>query len=106
LDTNRDINGRSAQDVSKVDCEQAKCELTGESDADKKEMILESAPESERWDPLPRSTDHKVPHGEYSLAIGKNWTKRFGISPVSISWGIHPIRFSMSSGYYFHNESL
>ena len=47
------INGRSAQEMSKSDREQAKRELTGDSDADPKEAILESAPESERWDPVP-----------------------------------------------------
>jgi hypothetical protein len=55
------INGRSANDISKSDWEQAKRELTGEPDTDPKEMILESAPESERWNPLPGSTGHKVP---------------------------------------------
>ena len=55
------INGRSAQEVSKSDWEQAKRELTGGSDIDPKEAALESAPESERWDPLPGSTGHKVP---------------------------------------------
>jgi hypothetical protein len=55
------INGRSAEEVSKSDWEQAKRELTGESDADPKEAILESTPESERWDPLRGSTGHKVP---------------------------------------------
>ena len=55
------INGRSAQNVSKSDWEQAKRELTGEPDMDPKEAILESAPESERWDPVPGSTGHKVP---------------------------------------------
>jgi len=54
------INGRSAQDASKSDWEQAKRELTGEPDADPKEAILESAPESERWDPVPGSTGHLV----------------------------------------------
>jgi len=34
---------------------------TGKSDLDPKETILESAPESERWDPLPGSTGHKAP---------------------------------------------
>lgn len=29
-------------------------------DTDPKEAVLESAPESERWDPLPGSTGHKV----------------------------------------------
>ena len=37
------INGRSAQDVSKSDWEQAKRELTGKPDVDPKEAILESA---------------------------------------------------------------
>ena len=55
------INGRSPQDVSKSDREQAKRELTGHSDTDPKEALLESALESERWDPVPGSTGHKVP---------------------------------------------
>ena len=55
------INGRSAQEASKSDWDQAKRELTGEPDADPKESVLESAPESERWDPLTGSTGHKVP---------------------------------------------
>ncbi len=55
------ISGRSEQNVSKSDWEQAKRELTGEPDADPKETVLESAPESERWDPVPGSTGHKVP---------------------------------------------
>jgi hypothetical protein len=55
------INGRSAQEVSKSDREQAKRELTGDSDMDPNEAVLESAPESERWDPVPGSTGHKVP---------------------------------------------
>lgn len=54
------INGRSKQEVSKSDWEQAKRELTGKPDADPKEAILESAPESERWDPIPGSTGSKV----------------------------------------------
>jgi len=55
------INGRSAQAVSATDWQQAKRELTGEPDMDPKEMLLESAPESERWDPLPGSTGHIIP---------------------------------------------
>ena len=55
------INGRSAQDVSKSDWEQAKRELTGGSDTDPKEADLELAPESERWDPVPGSTGNKAP---------------------------------------------
>jgi len=55
------INGRTAQSVSKSDWDQAKRELTGEPDIDPKTTTLESAPESERWDPLSGSTGHKVP---------------------------------------------
>jgi hypothetical protein len=55
------INGRSAKNVSESDWEQAKRELTGEPDVDPKEAVLESAPESERWDPLPGSTGRIVP---------------------------------------------
>jgi hypothetical protein len=55
------INGRAARDVSKSDWEQAKRELTGDPDMDPKEAMLDSAPESERWDPVHGSTGHKVP---------------------------------------------
>src|SRR5579862_2400822 len=55
------INGRSANDVSKSDWEQAKQELTGKPDTDLKEEVLESAPESERWDPVAGSSGGKVP---------------------------------------------
>jgi hypothetical protein len=54
------INGRSVQEVSKSDWEQAKLELTGEPDRNPKEAALDSAPESERWDPVPGSTGQKV----------------------------------------------
>ena len=55
------INGRLAQDASKSDWEQAKQELTGESEPDPNAAALEAASESERWDPVPGSTGHKVP---------------------------------------------
>jgi hypothetical protein len=55
------INGRSAPDVSKSDWEQAKRELTGEPDTDPNEAVLETAPESERWDPVAGSEGSKVP---------------------------------------------
>jgi hypothetical protein len=55
------INGRTALEVSKSDWEQAKRELTGEPGTDSNETVLESAPESERWDPVHGSTGHKVP---------------------------------------------
>jgi hypothetical protein len=52
---------RSAPGGSKSECEQARRELMGEPDTDQKDAVLESAPESERWDPVPGSTGHKVP---------------------------------------------
>jgi hypothetical protein len=55
------IDGRPVQDLSKSECEEARRELTGEPDTDPREAALESAPESERWDPVPGSTGHKVP---------------------------------------------
>jgi hypothetical protein len=55
------ISGHSARKVSKSVREQARRELTGEPDIDPQEAALESAPESERWDPVPGSTGHKVP---------------------------------------------
>lgn len=54
------IDGRSAQEISKSDWEQAMRELTGGSDQDPNEALLESAPESERWNPLPGSNGHIV----------------------------------------------
>jgi hypothetical protein len=55
------INGRSASETSKSDWEQAKRQLTGEPDSDPKKAILESTPDSERWDPVPGSTGYKMP---------------------------------------------
>ena len=55
------IDGRPKNGATTSDFAQAKRELTGEPDVDPKEAILESAPESERWDPLPGSTGHKMP---------------------------------------------
>ena len=55
------LNGRTAREVSPSDWEQAKLELTGNSTGDSNEEVLDSAPESERWDPIPGSTGGKVP---------------------------------------------
>ena len=54
------ISGRSTEDVSVTDRDQARRELTGESDTDPNDAILEAAPESERWAPVAGSTGHKV----------------------------------------------
>ena len=54
------INGRTALEVTESDWEQARRELTGKPDTDPNEAALESAPESDRWDPVHGSTGHKV----------------------------------------------
>ncbi len=55
------IRGHSAEEMSQTDWEQARRELTGGPENDPEETRLESAPESERWDPLPGSQGHKAP---------------------------------------------
>jgi hypothetical protein len=54
------IDGRSAHEVSKSDWDQARRELTGRPDEDPKQTVLESAPETERWDPVPGSAGQKA----------------------------------------------
>jgi hypothetical protein len=76
------INGRSAQDVSKSDWEQAKRELTGEPDTDPKIAALESVPESERWNPVPGSAGRKAPVAPSAdettrgVVTMRNWLKK------------------------------
>ena len=52
------VNGRSWQEATESDFAQARQELTG---SDSKTAILEAAPESERWDPLPGSIGIQAP---------------------------------------------
>ena len=54
------INGRGSSKPTEVDYQQAKRELTGESEIDSQEENLESLPESEGWDPVPGSTGRQA----------------------------------------------
>lgn len=54
------INGHSTEDVPTADLEQAQRELTGMPAMDPDQEILESAPESDRWNPVAGSSGHKV----------------------------------------------
>ena len=54
------IDGHLSHDATASHFAQAKRELIGVPDMDPKDAILESAPESERWDPLPGSTGNKA----------------------------------------------
>ena len=55
------IAGRLATSVTQADYQQAKRELTGESDIDCQDAILDSLPESKRWDPVPGSEGNETP---------------------------------------------
>ncbi|MEO6994010.1 MAG: hypothetical protein ABI273_10295 [Lacunisphaera sp.] len=55
------IAGRTAHEVTQADYEQAKRELTGESDVDRQDALLDALPESKRWDPVPGSEGQQVP---------------------------------------------
>jgi len=54
------IDGHLSHDATASHFAQAKRELTGVADIDPNDAILESAPESERWDPVPGSTGQKA----------------------------------------------
>jgi hypothetical protein len=54
------INGRTADQVSVLDVEQAQRELTGGSELDPSEENLEAIADSKFGDPLPGSTGHRV----------------------------------------------
>lgn len=55
------INGHSTNHPTRADLDEAKRELTGGSELDAKQALLESAPESERWDPVAGSAGHEAP---------------------------------------------
>ncbi len=54
------IAGRDPVQPSKVDYEQAQRELTGGTEMDVEEEVMEAMPESERWDPVPGSVGHQT----------------------------------------------
>ena len=55
------VAGRTAAQVTGADYERAKQELTGESDLDRQDAILDAIPEEKRWDPVPGSEGRKAP---------------------------------------------
>jgi hypothetical protein len=54
------INGRRSSEPSEADYQQAKRELTGESEMDPQEESRESIAESDDWDPVPGSTGRQA----------------------------------------------
>ena len=55
------LAGHVPLQVRQSDYEQAKRELTGESDVDRQDAMLDSLPEAKRWDPVPGSTGRQAP---------------------------------------------
>jgi len=51
----------AGREVIQADFERAKRELTGESDVDRQDALLDALPESKRWDPVPGSEGRQVP---------------------------------------------
>lgn len=54
------INGREAHDASKSDWDEAMRELTCGDELDPRQTVIESLPESERWDPVPGTASHEA----------------------------------------------
>jgi len=54
------INGRKAHDASQSDRDEATRELTCGNELDPQQVLMESVPESERWDPVPGSGGHEA----------------------------------------------
>jgi len=77
-------HGRTVQDVSKSDWEQAKRELTSGPDTDSQEAARVSVAESEGWGPTPGSTGHKVPvpSGDDEDAEGRSDVERLVVEGV------------------------
>jgi hypothetical protein len=63
--------GRSTHQVTQADYERAKRELTGGSDIDRQDALLESLPESKRWDPVPGSEGRQIPETQRDRAAGR-----------------------------------
>lgn len=49
------LSGRVPPEITDADYERAERELSGGSELDRQDQIIEALPESERWDPVPGS---------------------------------------------------
>jgi hypothetical protein len=64
------INGCSAQNARKACWEKAKQELASKPANDSNDAVLESAPESECWHPVPGLTGYEAPVVRQGLQAG------------------------------------
>jgi hypothetical protein len=91
------IDGHLSHDATESHFAQAKRELTGVPDMSPKDAILESAPESERWDPVHGSTGQKarVAPSEDEDEEGRSDNERLvegGIAEAEIEQSFRAIR--------------
>jgi hypothetical protein len=91
------IDGHLSHDATESHFAQAKRELTGVPDMNPKDTILESAPESERWDPVHGSTGQKarVAPSEDEDEEGRSDNERLvegGIAEAEIEQSFRAIR--------------
>ena len=72
------IDGRKAAATTPADRARARRELTGGSDVDRQDALLEALPETKRWDPVPGSTGHQAPESpsEDEDAEGRSETEQ------------------------------
>lgn len=70
--------GRTPLRISHADYERAERELTGGSDLDRQDALLEAMSEEKRWDPVPGSSGHQVPESsnEDEDAEGRSETEQ------------------------------
>jgi hypothetical protein len=68
------LSGRQPPHASEADYEQARRELSGGPDLDAQEEVLESIPESDRWNPVPgsKASEHAEPPGDDEDGEGLN----------------------------------
>ncbi len=71
-------SGRVPAQVTQSDYEQAKRELTGESESERQDAILDALGEPTPWDPVPGSVGHQAPElpNEDEDAEGRSQTER------------------------------
>jgi len=55
------LAGRTTPQVVQGDYEQAKRDVTGETNPDRQDAILDALPEEKRWDPVPGSPGRQAP---------------------------------------------
>jgi hypothetical protein len=72
------VAGRHPSLVSLADYTRARQELTGESDPDRRYVLLESLPDETRWSPAPSSTGNQV---RASTDDRENFTGRTEMGP-------------------------